>query len=335
MALPFCWICLNLHPKYEINKELLFCTAMGKFKGYILAAFAAAAYGTNPAFAIPLYEAGMNPNSVLLFRYCIGIPILAILMVARGLDFKLKRNELTPVFALGVLMALSSLTLFDSYNYMNSGIASTLLFVYPVMVAVIMTFFFKESFKSSLVICFLFMGAGLMLLMRPDGDESINAYGFLLVMVSALTYAIYIVLVNGSKAVSRIPTTKLLFYVLIFGSSVFLFKIAGGTELTLPVRASGWYNLVALAIIPTVLSLACTSAAIHIIGSTPTAIFGALEPVTAMVLSVVFLGQPITAQEIAGGLLIVIATTIVVTGNSVDRVILRVRKMFPRKLIKK
>ena len=308
---------------------------MGKFKGYILAAFAAAAYGTNPAFAIPLYEEGMNPNSVLLFRYCIGVPLLALLMVARGLDFKLKRSELIPVFALGILMALSSLTLFESYNYMNSGIASTLLFVYPVMVAVIMTFFFKERFKSSLVICFLFMGFGLLLLMRPDGNQGINAFGFLLVMMSALTYAIYIVLVNGSKAVSRIPTTKLLFYVLIFGSSVFFFKIAIGTELTLPTLSTGWYNLVALAIIPTILSLACTSAAIHIIGSTPTAIFGALEPVTAVILSVVFLGQPITAQEIIGGGLIVVATTIVVTGNSVDRVILRVRKMFPKNLIQK
>ena len=308
---------------------------MGKLKGYILASLAAAAYGANPAFAIPLYEAGMNSNSVLLFRYCIGIPILAILMGARGLGFKIKRGELIPVFALGVLMALSSLTLFESYNYMNSGIASTLLFVYPVMVAVIMTFFFKESFKSSLVLCFIFMGVGLMLLMRSDGNDGINAYGFLLVMVSALTYAIYIVLVNGSKAISKIPTTKLLFYVLLFGCSVFLFKIAVGTELTLPTRACGWYSLVALAIIPTVLSLACTSAAIHIIGSTPTAIFGALEPVTAVVLSVVFLGQPITAQEIVGGLMIVIATTIVVTGNSVDKVILHVKKMFPRKLVHK
>ena len=198
-----------------------------------------------------------------------------------------------------------------------------------------MTFFFNERFKSSLVICFLFMGFGLLLLMRPDGNQGINAFGFLLVMMSALTYAIYIVLVNGSKAVSRIPTTKLLFYVLIFGSSVFFFKIAIGTELTLPTLSTGWYNLVALAIIPTILSLACTSAAIRIIGSTPTAIFGALEPVTAVVLSVVFLGQPITAQEIIGGGLIVVATTIVVTGNSVDRVILRVRKMFPKNLIQK
>ena len=215
---------------------------------------------------------------------------------------------------------------------MNSGIASTLLFVYPIMVAVIMTFFFRESIKSSLILCFLFMGAGLLLLMRSDGDEGIDAYGFLLVMVSALTYALYIVLVNGSKAISRIPTTKLLFYVLIFGSSVFLFQIAVGTELTLPVKSTGWYSLIALAIIPTVLSLACTSAAIHIIGSTPTAIFGALEPVTAVVLSVAFLGQEISVQEIIGGVLIVIATTIVVASNSVDTFILHVRKMFPKKM---
>ncbi|MCH5346282.1 MAG: DMT family transporter, partial [Muribaculaceae bacterium] len=141
---------------------------MGRFKGYILAAFAAAAYGTNPAFAIPLYETGMNPNSVLLFRYCIGIPLLACLMTVRRLDFHLKKNELIPVTALGILMALSSLTLFESYNYMNSGVASTLLFVYPIMVAVIMTFFFKERIKASLIVCFVFMGAGLWFLMRPD-----------------------------------------------------------------------------------------------------------------------------------------------------------------------
>ena len=308
---------------------------LGRLKGYLLAAVAAAAYGTNPAFAIPLYEMGVNPNSVLLFRYSMGIPILAILMMARKIDFKLHKDELFPVFILGILMAVSSLTLFESYVYMNSGVASTLLFVYPIMVAVIMTFFFKEHFKASLIICFVFMIAGLILLMRPSDDGNLSGYGFLLVMLSALTYAIYIVLVNASKAISRIPTTKLLFYVLIFGCTVFLFKIATGTDLTVLGRSTGWYNLIALAVIPTVLSLACTSAAIHIIGSTSTAIFGALEPVTAVVLSVVFLGQEISPQEIAGGFLIVIATTIVVTSNSVDKFILHVRKMFPKHLLHK
>lgn len=303
---------------------------LGKSKGYILAAVAAAAYGTNPAFAIPLYEMGMNPNSVLLFRYGIGIPLLALLLAIRKIDFKIHKEEIAPVFILGILMAVSSLTLFESYNYMNSGIASTLLFVYPIMVAMIMTFFFKVPMKASLILCFIFMIGGLILLMRPSDNEDVSGFGFLLVMVSALTYAIYIVLVNSSKPIAKIPTTKLLFYVLISGCSVFLFKIAIGTHLIVPAEPNGWYSLIALAIIPTVLSLACTSAAIHIIGSTPTAIFGALEPVTAVVLSVVFLGQSISSQEIIGGFLIIVATTIVITSNSIDKVILHVRKMFPR-----
>lgn len=108
-----------------------------------------------------------------------------------------------------------------------------------------------------------------------------------------------------------------------------------GTELTYPDKGICWYNLIALATIPTVLSLACTSMAIHIIGSTPTAIFGALEPVMAVILSVVFLGQSVTFNDIIGGLLIVLATTIVVTSNSVDKFILHVLKFFPRHLIHK
>ena len=86
----------------------------------------------------------------------------------------------------------------------------------------------------------------------------------------------------------------------------------------------------ALAIIPTVLSLACTTRAIQLIGSTPTAILGALEPVSAVILSVTVLGQSITMRDIFGGLLIVLATTIVIGDKSVDRLILHVRKMFPR-----
>lgn len=306
-----------------------------KLKGYLLAALAAAAYGTNPAFAVPLYEQGMNPNSVLLFRYILGLPFLFLMLVIRKIPFGLRKVEIFPVIILGVLMAISSLTLFESYQYMNSGVASTLLFIYPILVAVIMIFFFHEQFKISLVICLCFMCLGLFLLMKSDGDNPISGYGCLLVMISALTYALYIVFVNVSKVVSQIPTTKLLFYVLFFGSFVFLFSAAVGTDITLPSKNTGWWNLLALALIPTVLSLACTSAAIHIIGSTSTAIFGALEPVTAVILSLVILNQSITLREIIGGFFIVIATTIVVADKSVDKIILSVRKMFPKNLLRK
>ena len=304
-----------------------------KLKGYLLAALAAAAYGTNPAFAIPLYEDGMNVNSVLLFRYALGVPLLWMLMTLRKIPLAISKKELFPAGILGVLMAISSLTLFESYQYMNSGVASTLLFVYPIMVAVIMIFFFHEKIKVTLIICLGLMMVGLYLLMQPNNESGFSLYGCLLVMISALTYALYIVYVNISKVVSAIPTTKLLFYVLIFGSLVYLFMGAVGYGFTLPQRHFGWWNLLALAIIPTILSLACTSAAIHIIGSTSTAIFGALEPVSAVVLSVVVLNQELTVREIFGGLFIIAATTMVIGDRQVDKFILHVRKMFPKPMI--
>lgn len=170
-----------------------------KLKGYLLAAIAAATYGTNPAFAVPLYEQGMNPNSVLLFRYMMGLPVLAAMLIWRGHPIALQQREIMPLAVLGLLMGTSSLTLFEAYNYMNSGVASTLLFVYPVMVALLMTFFFHEHFRATTGICLALTGAGLIMLLRtPEGSE-ISVAGIALVMISSLTYAIYLVMTNVPK----------------------------------------------------------------------------------------------------------------------------------------
>ena len=68
-----------------------------KAKGYVLGVIAAATYGMNPLFALPLYEAGMNPDSVLFFRYLFAIPVLGAMIKLRGRDFKLKRKEILPL----------------------------------------------------------------------------------------------------------------------------------------------------------------------------------------------------------------------------------------------
>mgnify|MGYP004573670195 FL=1 len=242
-----------------------------KAKGYLFAALAAATYGTNPAFAVPLYEAGMNACSVLLFRYVLGLPILAAMIFARGRNLRLPKGSLLPVATLGILMGLSSLSLFESYNYMNSGIASTLLFIYPIMVAVIMMIFYRERFKVVTALCLLLMSGGVALLAKTSGGVSLSTTGILLVMASALTYALYIVIVNVSSKVKGIPTTVLLFYQLLFGSLVFVIPILCGTELTMPPHWHNWINVISLAVLPTVVSLTCTTLAIQYVGATPTA----------------------------------------------------------------
>lgn len=300
-----------------------------KAKGYILGAIAAATYGMNPLFALPLYADGMNPDSVLLFRYLLAIPVIAVMTLARGRSLAVAPRLIVPLAAMGLLMALSSLTLFLSYNYMDAGIASTLLFVYPVMVAVIMAAMFRERLKPMTVICIATALAGILLLYHGPQGATLSAAGTTFVILSALSYAVYIVGVNR-RPLKDVATLTLTFYVLLAGVFLFVGRLCSVSPLTLPARWYLWGNLAALALFPTAISLICTTRAIQYIGSTPTAILGALEPVTAVIIGVTIFGERLGGREIAGLLLIVGAVTLVVGGDSVTHHMLRYRKMFPR-----
>ena len=151
-------------------------------KGYLLGAVAAATYGMNPLFALPLYEAGMDPDSVLFFRYLFAIPILGVMLKARGRNFDLHRREIVPLVLLGLLVANSSLMLFLSYDRMDAGVASTLLFVYPIFVAAIMTLGFGERFSLRTFLCILLALCGIGLLYRSGDGTTLDLGGTLFVM---------------------------------------------------------------------------------------------------------------------------------------------------------
>lgn len=300
-----------------------------KVKGYILGAVAAATYGMNPLFALPLYKTGMDPDSVLFFRYLFAIPLLGVMIKARGRNFRLRRNEVLPLAVMGLLVALSSLTLFLSYNYMDAGIASTLLFVYPVLVALIMAAVFKEKLTFCTGACILLALGGIALLYKTADGSSLSLTGTLLVLASALSYAIYIVGVN-STTLKNVATLKVTFYVLLFGLSLFLVRLDFGRSIYLPNAWYLWGNLLALAVFPTAISFLCTTSAIQYIGSTPTAILGALEPVTAVFFGVAVFGEVLTPRIACGIVLIILAVTFIVAGGNITAYLVRLRKLFPR-----
>lgn len=301
----------------------------GKAKGYILASIATATYGMNPLFALPLYQAGMNPDSVLFFRYLLAIPILGIMIKVRGRDFRIKQKETLPLIIMGLLAALSSLTLFQSYNFMEAGIASTLLFVYPIMVALIMAAFFREKVTLLTSLCILMALGGIGLLFKGGDGSTLSLTGTLLVMASALSYALYIVGANR-PILKEIATLKITFYVLLFGLSLFLIRINLFTNLIMPEKWYLWFNLLALAVFPTTISFLCTTSAIQYIGSTPTAILGALEPVTAVFFGVMVFSEPLTLRIISGIILIILSVTLIIAGSNVKIYLVRFRKMFPK-----
>lgn len=300
-----------------------------KAKGYMLGFIAAATYGMNPLFALPLYKSGMDPDSVLFFRYLFAIPVLGAMIRLRGRNFRLKRKEIIPLIVMGLLVALSSLALFQSYNYMAAGIASTLLFVYPIMVALIMAFIFKEKLTLQTILCIVLALAGIALLYKGEDGSTLSLTGVVLVIVSALAYAVYIVSVNR-PLLRGIATLKVTFYVLLFGLLLFLVRVDFGMSLHIADTWYLWGNLIALAVFPTAISFLCTTQAIQYIGATPTAILGALEPLTAVFFGVTVFGEALTLRLGCGILMIVIAVTIIVAGSNVTTYLVRFRKLFPK-----
>ena len=300
-----------------------------KAKGYILGSIAAASYGMNPLFALPLYKAGMDPDSVLFFRYLFAIPLLGIMIKARGRSFKIQRKETFPLIIMGLLVALSSLTLFLSYNYMAAGIASTLLFVYPIMVALIMAMVFKEKLALQTIVCMLLALGGIGLLYKSEDGSTLSLIGTLLVFASSLSYAIYIVGINQTS-LKNVATLKVTFYVLLFGLSLFVARLLYSGVLNTPDQWYLWANLLALAVSPTAISFLCTTGAIQYIGSTPTAILGALEPVTAIFFGIAVFGESLTVRESFGLVMIIVAVTFVIAGGNITSQLVRFRKLFPR-----
>ena len=300
-----------------------------KAKGYILGSIAAASYGMNPLFALPLYKAGMDPDSVLFFRYLFAIPLLGIMIKARGRSFKIQRKETFPLIIMGLLVALSSLTLFLSYNYMAAGIASTLLFVYPIMVALIMAMVFKEKLALQTIVCMLLALGGIGLLYKSEDGSRLSLIGTLLVFASSLSYAIYIVGINQTS-LKNVATLKVTFYVLLFGLSLFVARLLYSGVLNTPDQWYLWANLLALAVFPTAISFLCTTGAIQYIGSTPTAILGALEPVTAIFFGIAVFGESLTVRESFGLVMIIVAVTFVIAGGNITSQLVRFRKLFPR-----
>lgn len=300
-----------------------------KATGYILGSIAAASYGMNPLFALPLYKAGMDPDSVLFFRYLFAIPLLGIMIKARGRSFKIQRKETFPLIIMGLLVALSSLTLFLSYNYMAAGIASTLLFVYPIMVALIMAMVFKEKLALQTIVCMLLALGGIGLLYKSEDGSTLSLIGTLLVFASSLSYAIYIVGINQTS-LKNVATLKVTFYVLLFGLSLFVARLLYSGVLNTPDQWYLWANLLALAVFPTAISFLCTTGAIQYIGSTPTAILGALEPVTAIFFGIAVFGESLTVRESFGLVMIIVAVTFVIAGGNITSQLVRFRKLFPR-----
>ncbi|MBO6135273.1 MAG: EamA family transporter [Fibrobacter sp.] len=284
---------------------------MFAFKGFAFAALSAICYGTNPLGALHLYAQNYSPETVLFYRFFTAALLLFVVILAKGSHFKISFREFGALVAFGFLFAVSSLTYYASFKYMDAGLASTLLFLYPLEVSVLMAVFFKEKIKTWTIVSIAVSMAGVALLYRGGDGVPLSTVGLMLAFASSISYAIYMVMANRIKL--QMGSVKMTFYAICF-CLVFLllYSVTLGSGLP-PVftQASSWGWGFMLGLVPTVLSLIFMVKAVKIIGSTPTAILGALEPVTAVTIGVLVFGEVLTGRLIAGILLILGSTVLI------------------------
>lgn len=282
--------------------------------GYPAGIITGITYGLNPLFAVPLMNNGASIESILFFRYTFAVVLLAAFLILTRQSFRITARQAGVLLALGLLYTSSSIFLFEAYNYIASGLATTLIFLYPVLVAIIMVFLrVVPSWPVWLSIAATF--GGVIIMTQGSGGDSLNPIGIVLSLGSALVYALFIVIINRSKAIAQISNTLLTFYSLTVGAIVFLGKISfSEAPISAGITTGGdWLNLVGLALLPTIVSTTTLAIATRNIGATKASVLGVFEPITAILIGTLMFGEPLTTNILLGIGIAIVAVTFMIS----------------------
>lgn len=284
-------------------------------KGLIYAVVSSSTFGLVPLFAIPALKAGVSVNSVVFYRFAISALLVGLVLLGRRESLRIEKRQLPVIAGFAMLYAATSFLLTQSYLYIPSGLATTLHFLYPVLVTILMVVFFKERLSVPVAVATLLALGGIYLLSGGEGGE-INSTGMILALTTVLTYASYIVGLNRSS-IGRIDSLRLTFYILATGSLFFLVNLLVRGEGLAPVPSwTTGIDLFLLALVPTLISNLTLILAVKHIGSTTTAVLGCMEPLTAVVMGILFLGESCSQIQAWGiGIILVAVTTVIVARN--------------------
>lgn len=282
-------------------------------KGFSYAALSSSTFGLAPFFTLSLLIAGFSSFEVLAYRWGIASLALALFGIMRGETFRISRKDWGTVFILSLFRAATSFTLVIAYQNIASGVASTIHFMYPLAVAVVMMCFFgeKKSFSILFAVVVSLIGAGLLSTGKIDFEGGDTTTGMIAAALSVFFYGGYIVGVRKSRAV-QIPSMALTCYVMGLGALFFILGalLTGGIRLA--TEGHTWLNILGLALPATAISNITLVKAIKHIGPTLTSIFGALEPLTAVAIGCWVFKENFTLNSAIGILLILTAVTVVV-----------------------
>ncbi|MCI6336630.1 MAG: DMT family transporter [Prevotella sp.] len=265
-------------------------------------------FGLIPLFSIPVIAAGMGNVSILVYRFLFGSLAMLGMLLLKKTDLRVSLSELCRIAILSLFYIGTALATLECYHYLSSGIATALVYTDPIWCAIIGLIFLGDRFSLKLTSSCLFATLGVMMMTGVfTEDGTFSALGLFWGLLSGLSYALYLIFVPRLR-LKRIPSLKLTFYVFFIGMLILAaYAILKEGNIEIVTNPTCWTNLILLGLIPTALSNICVTMSLRLVDSTIVAILGAFEPLTAMVIGIVILGDSWSIMSLGGTFLILLA----------------------------
>ncbi|MDR2223960.1 MAG: EamA family transporter [Flavobacteriaceae bacterium] len=295
---------------------------MKNLKGILFALISSGTFGLVPLFSLPLILPNLRPEGVaaigiptiLFYRFLFSSATMGAVCLYKKTSLKISIKDLAVVFFLALLYAATAKFLVDAYEYIASGVATTVHFLYPIFVSIVMILFYKEKKSIALFIASILslIGVGMMCIHGESSPALVK--GLILSAVTIFTYGLYIVGLNKSR-VAQMNFDSLTFYVLLMGCLIFLFYCLFTSGIETVSLTSDWINLILLGVFATFISDLCLVLAVKHAGSTITSILGSMEPVVAVLVGTVFFAEHFDWVSALGLLFVLGAVTLVIVSN--------------------
>lgn len=277
-----------------------------KAKGIFLTVLSAVFYGLNPLFAKTVYTGGCNSLTLTLSRLLAGAVIFLVLQLGRGGSLRVSRRELKDILICCIGYGLVGPLLFASYNYLASGLATTLHFVYPVLVVAASLVLRYEKPNRRKLLCCALCFAGILCFYTPGG--SLNARGVFLALTSGVAWACYILHLNSSALVQLEPF-KLAFWLCAL-SAVLVGAITLGTgQLALPTTPLSWRAIGLFCCVASAASL-LFQVGNQYVGAQSASMLSTFEPLTSVVVGILVYHEVLTVRLGIGILCILLAVVL-------------------------
>lgn len=271
-------------------------------KGKLFLVLSAFFYGILPVFASVAYRGGINGVTLSFLRSFISVPVLYTMIRADKKSLHLTRKQVYDVIKLSVIGgALPIVLLYLSYNFISTGLATTLHFVYPLVIVLLSAIIYREKMSRITLCAVLLVTIGIF--MFTDLNVNASKTGIIFALLSGIFYSFYVIYIDRS-GLDRMDYIVLTFYImLIMSVAIFIFGVVVG-GISFDFKPISWSMATIVSLVTTLGATPLLQMGIRYEGASTAGIISSVEPITTIVLGAVFLGEIIGTGQIIGGSLI-------------------------------